>query len=164
MAWPARSSLGMLGERASVSQPPSVRQFLSGGTSAGTGLTCSSGVCGIAHSPNLHAESAMPAAWLASFVCVYVALHFCSPSQVMKHVGYSLEEGSSGPRVDWDHPITTEEIEKVESVNLSLSRQALRVLAFTIRPLSDADIETLKNRDGADQRLRFALGEETEVS
>ncbi|PFH31327.1 putative P-type ATPase4 [Besnoitia besnoiti] len=85
-----------------------------------------------------------------------------APDRVLKHVGYVLGEGAEGPHLDWNRPATTEDVRKVEAVNLALSQQALRVLAFTIRPLTDADVAALKQQDGADQRLKFALGEDTE--
>lgn len=85
-----------------------------------------------------------------------------APDRVLQHVRYTVREGLSGPSVDWDTPVTPEEIQSVEAVNLDLSQQALRVLALTFRPLTDADVAALRKQDGADLRLRFALGETRE--
>ncbi|EPT25301.1 P-type ATPase4, putative [Toxoplasma gondii ME49] len=85
-----------------------------------------------------------------------------APDRVLQHVRYTVREGISGPSVEWEKQMTPEEIMKVEAVNLELSEQALRVLALTFRPLTDADVAALRRQAGADERLKFALGETRE--
>ncbi|KFH12412.1 putative P-type ATPase4, partial [Toxoplasma gondii MAS] len=85
-----------------------------------------------------------------------------APDRVLQHVRYTVREGISGPSVEWEKQMTPDEIMKVEAVNLELSEQALRVLALTFRPLTDADVAALRRQAGADERLKFALGETRE--
>eukprot|EP00070_Physeter_catodon_P036384 XP_028343278.1 uncharacterized protein LOC112062998 [Physeter catodon] len=78
-----------------------------------------------------------------------------APDRVLQHVKYALRERDGVAEVDWRQPLTEAERLTVANVNLHLSEQALRVLAFTMRPLTDADVQQLHKANGADERLRF---------
>lgn len=89
----------------------------------------------------------------------HVAIVKGAPDRVLTHVQYVTKQSSESlNEVDWSRPVTSREKEAVSAINLQLSQAALRVLAFTVRPLSNTDIDQLMSSDAADERLGFLLG------
>eukprot|EP00921_Rhytidocystis_pertsovi_P021390 GHVQ01034169.1.p1 GENE.GHVQ01034169.1~~GHVQ01034169.1.p1 ORF type:complete len:1339 (-),score=193.81 GHVQ01034169.1:3291-7307(-) len=89
----------------------------------------------------------------------HVAIVKGAPDKVMKYVRHVLINDSvEGSKIDWGTEVTVDDIKCVDDLNLKLSQAALRVLAFTIRPLSENDVRHLISCDGADERLQYILG------
>ncbi|XP_055388544.1 calcium-transporting ATPase 1-like [Condylostylus longicornis] len=89
----------------------------------------------------------------------FVALIKGAPDRLAQQVKY-LVKNSGGARmeVDWDTPsVSADELSYILSLNDRMSGDALRVLAFTLIPLTTENVHTLRAMPEADQRLSFLL-------
>eukprot|EP00916_Digyalum_oweni_P018773 GHVL01031371.1.p1 GENE.GHVL01031371.1~~GHVL01031371.1.p1 ORF type:complete len:953 (+),score=176.45 GHVL01031371.1:70-2928(+) len=88
----------------------------------------------------------------------HVAIIKGAPDRVWQWVTHTLVKNGNTPAIDWNHRITSDELKGLESTNLDLSKNALRVLGLTLRPLTDADIKHMRMAKNAEVRLDFLLG------
>jgi magnesium-transporting ATPase (P-type) len=85
-----------------------------------------------------------------------------APDRLLPHVHNCLADVKGECIVDYTHALNPKEKEAFEMVNALLSGEALRVLAVCVRPLTDADIATLKGQEEASERLEYLLAQTPE--
>lgn len=87
----------------------------------------------------------------------HVAVVKGAPDRVGPHARFAIRQAEDGESnvVDWKHELTGDEKETFYKVNNELSESALRVLIFTICPLTEQDVSRLSKLDDADARLTF---------
>eukprot|EP01068_Selenidium_serpulae_P017225 Selendium_serpulae@DN6362_c0_g1_i6.p1 len=85
----------------------------------------------------------------------HVAIVKGAPDRVGAHAKFAVKESDGRNCVEWSAEITDSERELFYKVNNELSELALRVLIFTICPLTADDVAKLGALEDADARLMF---------
>jgi magnesium-transporting ATPase (P-type) len=85
-----------------------------------------------------------------------------APDRLLPHVHNVLADDDGKCGIDYTGALNITEKEAFEKVNALLSGEALRVLAVCVRPLTDADVQHLKNTEEASARLEFLLAQTSE--
>merc|ERR1719199_760968 len=80
-----------------------------------------------------------------------------APDRLVPHVNNVLTDDGGECTIDYTAALAPSEKDAFEKVNALLSGEALRVLAVCVRPLTDADVATLKNTEEASARLEYLL-------
>jgi len=83
-----------------------------------------------------------------------------APDRLFPFVKYMLYRSTEDSclKVDWSAPMSHLELTEAKDVNGTFSEDALRVLAVCVRYLTDADVEELKKKGDATDRLDYILG------
>ncbi|CEM23227.1 unnamed protein product [Vitrella brassicaformis CCMP3155] len=114
----------------------------------------------------LHTPGVFEGMSLPDSSMTHVAIIKGGPDRVMPHVGSCPQDGTDKEgnptyRLASQHTLKDQQRTDIERVNNDMAKNALRVLALAVRPLSTEDVSLLSTLDTADVRLDAILGRGT---
>ncbi|KAF8822081.1 putative P-type ATPase4, partial [Cardiosporidium cionae] len=87
----------------------------------------------------------------------HVAIVKGAPDRIIERVGHCLQEENNDIQINWNACVNEEILEDIRKVNFDMSKDALRVLAVGLVPLSFEDIALLSDKEDGEERLGYIL-------